>query len=138
MNNDNLTYDIVYIVDDDKVINLTHFQIIKKTGIAYETRVFSNPMKALADLTAELKLSNKNILVLLDISMERINGFEFLDSLSLIKVKRILDIVMVTSSIDYRSRLKSMEHSLVKGYINKPLTKKQIFEFVHNNTLKSV
>lgn len=137
MNNDNLTYDIVYIVDDDKVINLTHLQIIKKTGIANETRVFSNPLKALEDLTAELKSSYKNIFVLLDISMDQINGFKLLDSLTYINVKGILDIVIVTSSLDYKNRQKGMEHPLVKGYINKPLTKKHLLEFIHNYTLKS-
>lgn len=136
MNKDKLTYDAVYIVDDNKVINLSHFQIIKTTGIANEIRMFSNPLEALNELAEELKLPYKSILVLLDIAMEGINGFEFLDSLFPINVKSNLEIAMVTSSIDYRNRRKSMQHPLVSAYISKPLSKKKVFDFVQNNELK--
>lgn len=125
-----LTYDRVFIVDDDKVINLAHFQIIKATGVANEIRVFGNPLKALTELSQELESSLKNILVLLDIDMEEINGFEFLDSLLPIKGRELLDIVMVTSSTDSGIRERSMGHPLVRGYFNKPLTKDQIIKHV--------
>jgi two-component SAPR family response regulator len=87
----NPTYDRVFIVDDDKVINIAHFQIIKATGVANEIRVFGNPLKAPMELSQELESSLKNILVLLDIDVEEINGLEFLDSLLPINPKNSLE-----------------------------------------------
>lgn len=130
MKEDKFAYDSVYIVDDNKIVNLLHFQVIKNTGIAKEIRVYNNPLDALADLKKEVISTSNDIMVLLDINMEEINGFDFLDSLLSISITGFLNIVMVTSSIDPQFRQKSLEHPMVSGYINKPLTKEQILDIV--------
>ncbi|MCM4153561.1 response regulator [Arenibacter sp. N53] len=130
MKYDKLAYDTVYIVDDNKTINLLHFQVIKNTGIARDIKVYNNPLDALDDLKKEVISTSNAIMVLLDINMEEINGFDFLDSLLSVCFTGFLNIVMVTSSNDPQFRQKSLEHPLVSGYINKPLTKEQIFDIV--------
>lgn len=137
MTDESLAYDLIFIIDDNKIINLTHLQIIMSTGIAGEIKVFSDPLKALMELSYELKFSNKSIMVLLDIQMDEINGFDFLESIVPIKKKSYLNVVMVTASSDYRNRKKSLEHPLVNGYFTKPLSKKQVLDFVQDHSLKS-
>ncbi|MEQ8421382.1 MAG: response regulator [Arenibacter algicola] len=130
MRKNNFAYDSVYIVDDNKTINLLHFQVIKNTGIAKDIKVYINPLDALDDLKKEVISTSNDIMVLLDINMEQINGFDFLDSLLSIKITGLLNIVMVTSSIDPQIRQKSLGHPMVSDYINKPLTKEDIFDIV--------
>jgi len=128
-------YDTVLIVDDDPIIDLLHRKVIEKTGIADEIRSFTDPREALAYLYAELARPGKRLLVLLDINMPEMSGFEFLDSASMFQKNRnVPDIIVVSSSIAEEDMEKGLDNDLVSGYITKPLTGPEILDFVKNRS----
>jgi len=138
MNNKNLIYEKVHLVDDNPIVNMVHEQIIKRSGIAKQINKFTNPLKALEVLEMDLMDPNHNILVLLDINMPEMSGFEFLDMASkFMDYRNNFELIMVTSSIDPKDMVKATGHHLVSRYVTKPLTLTQIFDFVRTPSLNS-
>ncbi len=131
-------YNTVYIVDDNKTANLIHQHLLGRISVADDIKTFNNPLNALQELRKEV-LENKNqILVLLDIHMPEMNGFEFLEACSLFSDNfESVDVIMVTSSINERELQKGYENPLVRKVITKPLKEDQIVAFVAQRSLIS-
>lgn len=126
-----LTYHTVLIIDDNATSNLVHKHVLGRISIAENILTFSNPIEGLEQLRSELLNPEKRILVLLDIHMPEMNGFEFLDACACFSDKHeVLDILMVTSSIDDRELQLGTEYTLVKKVISKPLKGNQIMDFI--------
>lgn len=126
-----VTYNSVLIIDDNATSNLVHKHVLRRIAIAENVLTFTNPIEGLDQLRTELLNPEKRILVLLDIHMPEMNGFEFLDACSCFTEKHeVLDILMVTSSIDDRELQLGTEYVLVKKVISKPLKGNQILDFI--------
>jgi CheY-like chemotaxis protein len=110
-------------VDDDYINNIANERLIKKLGISFESVNFLDPSEALEFLS---KGDQQFDLMLLDINMPRLNGWEFLEKYNSIAKK--FPIFMLTSSLDPSDQRKALEHSLLKGFFVKPLTKEIILE----------
>ena len=67
-------------------------------------------------------------LILLDINMPVMNGWDFLYKYADLEKKREDKIVMLSSSIDYQDIKKSREFRYVTGFIEKPLTREKLGE----------
>ncbi len=115
-------YDIVFMVDDDPIVNCVHQKIVRNIGIANEIRSFTDPRKALAELRSELCHAKKSMLVLLDINMPEMSGFEFLEFMELEDFNLNVDVIVVTSSICENDRLLAELHPrFVRDFVTKPL-----------------
>ncbi|TMM56644.1 response regulator [Maribacter algarum] len=125
------TYDTVYIVDDNNTANLVHEHLLKRICVAPQIKSFTNPLRALKKLNLELLADEKQILVLLDIHMPEMNGFEFLNAFSLFSVNNeLVDVVMVSSSIDEKEIQQGLEYPIVRKIITKPLKETQLLDFI--------
>ncbi len=134
----NFTYDTVYIIDDNSTANLVHQHVIKRISITNQIKTFTNPIDALKDLRLELLRDEKYILVLLDIYMPEMNGFEFLKACSLFPVNHdLLDVIMVSSSISESEIEQVFDYSLVQKFITKPLKGTQLLDFVKRRAIIS-
>ncbi|MDX2301579.1 MAG: response regulator [Microscillaceae bacterium] len=115
------THPQIMLIDDDPINNL----IIRKELTRFNPHigliVFESPTEALKYLTQEASKPN---LILLDINMPEMNGWEFLDEFE--KLSLNINLAMLTSSIAKIDHKKSQDYSSVKDYFIKPLDKDKI------------
>jgi len=117
----------ILLVDDDEPTNFLNQMVIEELGIAEQTRIAQNGMEALAYLKKtgvgddDFPLPD---LILLDINMPAMNGWEFLESYTNLPAhqKANVVIVMLTTSLNPDDRAKAHEISEVTGFETKPLT----------------
>jgi CheY-like chemotaxis protein len=106
------------LIDDDDIFNYLSKRILLKSDVANSIIDFTNAKSALDFI----KSTDSEIdIILLDINMPIMNGFDFLDSFIQLANKQI-SVYMLTSSIDDADMIKSLKYPCVKGYFSKPLT----------------
>jgi len=110
----------VLIVDDDKMIKLVHKMMVLKSGLCTEPLVFDEGKSAF-DFLVSKHTDFDNYLVLLDINMPIMNGWEFLDAIQGKEFEKKLIVIMVTSSVDTGDRNKSKEYPQIIDFLEKPL-----------------
>ncbi len=117
-------FDLIVLIDDDPINNLINKRLINKLNLSPKTIEFLEAEKALF----YLKKPNieKKILILVDINMPVMNGWDFLDKYVELENKRDDRIIMLSSSIDFQDRQKSEEFPFVSGFIEKPLTHEKL------------
>ena len=118
-------FDLIVLIDDDPINNLINKRLINKLDLSPTVVEFLEAEKALKFI-AEDRI--KNTLILLDINMPVMNGWDFLNHYAELEKKRKDKIVMLSSSIDHQDIKKSKEFSYVKGFIEKPLTRDKLGE----------
>jgi CheY-like chemotaxis protein len=112
------------IVDDDLFCNTLGAMIIKKTLGETDVTVFDMPERGLAYIRNKPRNSFGSTILLLDINMPTITGWEFLQVLGSFgdEIKPPLSIYMLSSSINQQDRDKADANKFVKGFISKPLS----------------
>jgi CheY-like chemotaxis protein len=109
----------ILVIDDDSIILFIHKTMIKNSGITVEVEYFLSAELALNYMIAhEDKYS---FLLLLDINMPQMNGWELLDFLKDCEFKANINVVMVTSSINESDRTKANTYAQVHEYLTKPI-----------------
>ncbi len=110
----------VLIIDDDDIVLLVERKMLERCGISAEAKSFNSGITALQFLQNEGK--NQDFLILLDINMPRMNGWEFLDKLQGIKLGSSIFVIMVTSSIDRYDKETAEKYQKIISFIEKPIT----------------
>ncbi|MDO6517894.1 response regulator [Zobellia uliginosa] len=121
------------IIDDDDIYRFTIIQSAKFVGIEHKTSVFVNGEDALNFI-----LENQNDpaalpdIILLDIDMPVMDGFQFLEEYKAIepKIDKDINIYMVSSSVDPEDITRAKSYSMVVDYISKPLTPENLKQLV--------
>lgn len=117
--------DCVMLVDDDADDNFFHERAIAKSGIADSIRIALDGQEALEYLDlAQNGINPPPSVILLDINMPRMNGYEFLDTYKNLppETKAKVCIVMLTTSASLKDRALVEQYSDVCDYLLKPLT----------------
>lgn len=116
--------DLILLVDDDKVTNLMHRRQIERGGFAGHVDVATDGQAALSyieELCA--RGARQPELVVLDINMPRMNGFEFLAAYSELPagLRDGQTVVMVSTSSLQQDVDRAQADPSVRAYFVKPL-----------------
>ncbi|HEY8399878.1 MAG TPA: response regulator [Cytophagaceae bacterium] len=118
------------LVDDDSINNFINERLLKKLNIAHETKIVLNGEEAIKFITGRVEQGQPcPELILLDINMPVMDGFEFLQAYEKIHIpnKNSVVIVMLTTSTNPNDT-ERLNNSGVSGYINKPLTEQKLMD----------
>ena len=116
-------FDLIILIDDDPINNLINKRLISKLGISPEVIEFAEAEKALEHIQASIGIKS---LVLLDINMPVMNGWDFLCCYAQLGDRTTESIIMLSSSIDHQDRQRSRGFSFVQDFIEKPLTREKL------------
>lgn len=114
------SFDLIVLIDDDPINNLINKRLIKKLVLSPYIREFLEAEEALKYINSLNK--KKKVLMLVDINMPVMNGWDFLKEYAHFESARKDKIVMLSSSIDFQDRQRSKDFPYVDGFIEKPLT----------------
>ncbi|WP_209330267.1 response regulator [Lunatimonas salinarum] len=113
-------FDLIVLIDDDPINNLINKRLINKLHISPATKDFLEAELALSDIQS--KDTQQKLLILVDINMPVMNGWDFLEEYAQSCIGRKDTIIMLSSSIDFQDRQRAKEFPYVSGFIEKPLT----------------
>ncbi len=110
----------VLIVDDDKMITLLHRVIAVRSNLCENPLTFSNGKDAFEFLENDFT-EDKHYLILLDINMPVMNGWEFLDAIQPMPFAHNVSVVMLTSSVDTGDKNRAAQYPQIITFMEKPL-----------------
>jgi len=115
-------YSEIYLIDDMVMVNMQHQVLLRQLGLEDEVKSFTNPEEALDELRFKVEKQDP-ILVLLDINMPEMTGFEFLEFMILENFPQTIDVVIVTSSNLKEDMILAEQYpQYVRDFVTRPLT----------------
>jgi len=120
--------DLVMLIDDEQVDQMLYGRIIERSDHADRCISYIDSQDAIDHLVS--MADPRPDLILLDINMPAIDGFEFLEEIGRLADPANLPlIVMLTTSFNPEDEVRAMASPLVCAYRNKPLTDDMMAEF---------
>ena len=112
------------IVDDDRIYIFGLSKLIEMNDFCQEIRVFNNGKEALDTFLQDIEAGNElPEVILLDINMPVMDGWEFLDEYVKVKhkIKNKVKIYMVSSSVNLSDLDKAKTYDDIVDYVVKPI-----------------
>lgn len=125
----------VIITDDDQVTLFMHNLFVKRSGLSKTPISFSNAKETLAYLEKHANQETVH-LILLDINMPEMSGWDLLDCINKKKYKNIY-VLVISSSVNVEDREKASSYAHVVGFCEKPLSDAKIQTFTESEQYKS-
>ncbi|MAX80491.1 MAG: response regulator [Crocinitomicaceae bacterium] len=125
----------VLLIDDDEATNFIHKMVVNKVDCAEKVVIALSGIKALEYLKHVPDEEHpKPDLILVDINMPAMNGWEFLDEFTQLdeSQKGHCVVMMLTTSLNPDDEDKSKTYEVIKGYIHKPLTPEKLEKILEN------
>ena len=125
--------DLALLIDDEEIDQRYYKRVLDRSGLVTEFMSFTY-----ADDALEFLLANPNLgvdVILLDINMPRMNGFEVLERLKQLYDSEHLHpnsmIAMMYSSSDSKEdKERAFSYDFVKDFLTKPLDKQKLAQLV--------
>lgn len=125
--------EIACIIDDDPIYIHCTKRIMQLADVCESFLIFHNSKEALDRLSAIIA-NGENLpeLILLDLNMPVMDGWEFLDEFTKVPAAQKITIYIVTSSIDPADVKKAKQYDNVNNYLVKPVTVDILKEILSN------
>lgn len=126
---------ILYVVDDDHHFIFTLNRALKIQQYFDEVQFFDDPedgLQALLELSKRVDLHDQKIFLLLDITMPKYDGWEFLEALREMREQSNfpLHIYVISSSIMEEDAVKAISYPEVRAFLRKPITREKVMEIL--------
>ena len=118
--------ELVYVVEDDPISSFVIKLALQQHQSFEESIELQNGQIAMDSLVQADNVRPE--LILLDINMPVMDGWEFLEKFSELPFSEKIPVVMLTSSINPDDIEKAKSHPLVKGFLSKPLNQEKLDE----------
>jgi CheY-like chemotaxis protein len=125
----NRKLECVLLVDDDDATNFINRMVVEHAGVAHRTEIVLNGKEALNYLTNKGKYENaeqfpKPELILIDINMPVMDGWDFLEEYHKLKLHTTgqIVIVMLSTSMNPDDKARAEKIPEISGFKEKPLT----------------
>jgi CheY-like chemotaxis protein len=125
----------IFVIDDDEINNVIVSTYIKRYHITDSYFVFDSAVKALNHIRENGKDSVPEIIIL-DVKMPDMDGFEFLDAYEPIAAEfgKKSAVYMLSSSVRMNDKERSFQYKSVVDYIEKPMTLPQIRRIINDQS----
>ncbi|MCJ8164261.1 response regulator [Pontibacter sp. E15-1] len=129
-------YKKVFIVDDDEVSTFLTETALDAEGFAQAYESFVSGKQALAVLLPLLETRDDNALpdlILLDLNMPALTGWDFLQALHPYAgvLQQQCRIYILSSSVDESEMERASQNNLVAGFLQKPLLEDTVRKLLH-------
>lgn len=125
-----------FIIDDDEAVNFVTKKLLANFDQECEVTTFSKPLEALEKLKVMLDHAEPlPDVLLLDINMPKMNGFEFLQKMREEGLSKKVQVIMYTSSVNPEDKKTSSGYDNVIGFMEKPFSAQaygKILEMTYN------
>lgn len=132
---------LVMLVDDSKVDLFLNQKFLDVSNITNNILPFLSARKALQYLEDNMNCPEKlPLLILLDVKMPDINGFQFLDHFNKMhnSLERDIKIIMLSSTIDPKDLDRAKANQHVFDILRKPLNPSKLKELLIEHKVKWV
>lgn len=125
--------DIACIIDDDPIYIFGARRILELSNFCESFLIFHNGKVALDQLKAIIA-NDENLpeVILLDLNMPVMDGWEFLDEFTKVPIQKKVFIYIVTSSIDPIDLERAKQYEAIKNYIVKPIKGDKLKDVLNN------
>lgn len=125
----------ILLIDDDNITNFLNKKIILNSGLASSIEAFdsgNDAIRYIYDIIDGMLSKPVPELILLDIMMPVMDGFDVLDELQKLPAatKENMRVIMLSSSLDKRDQDRAMGYDMVTDFLSKPLTINNIKEAI--------
>ncbi len=127
--------DTILLVDDDMISNYITEEMIRERGIAKTIKTATDGKQALdilQNIQQAQSAARDSILVLLDLNMPMMDGFEFMDELQALKLQQQVVVAILTSSNNYRDLSQASKYRFA-AYLQKPISIEEVLAVVDTN-----
>lgn len=126
------TIDLACIIDDDPIYLFGIKKMMEVGHLCKGFMIYNNGLEALNALKPMLG-NDENFpeIILLDLNMPIMDGWQFLDEIIKIPTTKKVLIYIVSSSIDPLDLKKAKQYSIVNNYLVKPVTLADLTKVVH-------
>jgi CheY-like chemotaxis protein len=125
--------DIACVIDDDEIYTFTVKRIIDNSELAKKTLFFPNGRLAI-DFFKEYLHQKDSLpdLILLDINMPILNGWQFMDEFVTLRplISKRIVVYIVSSSVDDRDMRRARAYEEVSDFIVKPITSEMFRQMI--------
>jgi CheY-like chemotaxis protein len=124
--------DIACIIDDDPIFVFGTKKIMKLANFCNSFMVFHNGEEAIQKLRPILESNGDSLpdVILLDLNMPVMDGWEFLDEFIKIPSPKEITIYIVTSSIDPHDIERAKDYDKISNYLIKPISSEKLHQIV--------
>jgi len=125
----------VLLVDDDPTINFVHKLFLTEWEVTDQIYTAANGQEALDFLEQSDDFGQEPpSMILLDINMPVMNGFEFLEAYESLPESKKASVIMamLTTSLHEKDREKASQFISLDSYMSKPLEKEQLMKVINN------
>lgn len=130
----------ILLVDDDATTNFINQRLLRRLQVTEEVQVALNGEEALARLqSCGLESDPCPALILLDVNMPVMNGFEFLEAFAdLPPNQRGAIIIVMLTTTQLNQDLARIQHLPVADFLPKPLTREAVLDVLQRHFNLSV